>query len=96
MSCVRIVTKGDVATGNRGTYDVGRQTATLEGDVTIVRQGNRLNGAYAAVDLTTGRSTLYAAKPGSEAAQQQANGEKKPQSRVKMMLKPRSQSGGGR
>jgi lipopolysaccharide export system protein LptA len=61
---VRITTPTDIVTGERGTYDVTAQLATLTGDVKLTRGRNQLNGDYAEIDLGTGISRLSAA-PGS-------------------------------
>ena len=85
---VVITTPRERATGNRGTYNAKSNVVTLEGDVQINRGGDVVNGGFATVDLNAGRSTLYASKPGeAKAAPTDAA---KPQNRVKLILKPRS------
>jgi lipopolysaccharide export system protein LptA len=57
---VVITTPGDVARGNRGTYDIARKLAVLRGDVKITRGKSQLNGSEAEVDLQTGISRMLA------------------------------------
>lgn len=64
---VRVATPGEFARGERGTYFVDREFATLIGDVKITRAENQLNGEYAEVDMKTGVSRLMPAPPGEKA-----------------------------
>ena len=62
---VRITTPQEYARGNRGTYYVDRELASLAGDVKITREDNQLNGEFAEVNLKTGISRLLPGPPGS-------------------------------
>lgn len=64
---VRVATPGEFARGERGTYFVDREFATLIGEVKITRAENQLNGEYAEVDMKTGVSRLMPAPPGEKA-----------------------------
>lgn len=66
---VRVATPTEFARGERGTYFVDREFATLIGDVKITRAENQLNGEYAEVDMKTGVSRLMPAPPGGTARQ---------------------------
>ncbi len=59
---VQIETKGETATGNKGAYDARTDTATLTGDVRLIRGNDQLQGSHAEVDFTTGISRLLARK----------------------------------
>lgn len=62
---VEVTSPTEYARGDRGTYFIGREFATLTGDVRITREENQLNGQYAEVDMKTGVSRLLAAPPGA-------------------------------
>ncbi len=62
---VRIATPREFVRADRGTYDVERQFAVLEGGVKVTQDQNQLNGEYAEVDLKSGVSRLLGAPPGS-------------------------------
>ena len=55
---VEVETEKEFARGDRGTYFVDRELATLQGGVKITRGQNQMNGDYAEVDLVTGVSRL--------------------------------------
>lgn len=63
---VRVSTATEFARGERGTYYVEREFATLSGSVKITREENQLNGEYAEVDMKSGISRLLPGPPGSE------------------------------
>ncbi len=63
---VVITTKTEVATGDRGHYNVKTGTATLLDNVTLTRGTDTLNGAYAVINMNTGVSTLYSKAPGAK------------------------------
>ncbi len=63
---VTITSKTEVATGDRGRYNVKTGIATLLDNVTLTRGGDTLNGAYAVVNMNTGVSTLYSQVPGAK------------------------------
>ena len=46
------------AKGSYGIYDLNRKIITLIGGVTLVRNGNSVNGARLVMDLNSGRSTV--------------------------------------
>lgn len=55
---VLVKTPKEFARGDRGTYFVEKELATLQGAVKITRGENQLNGDYAEVNLITGVSRL--------------------------------------
>ena len=55
---VLVKTAKEFARGDRGTYFVEKELATLQGAVKITRGENQLNGDYAEVNLVTGVSRL--------------------------------------
>lgn len=57
---VTITTATEVAVGNSGVYNVGRDIATLNGDVKITQEKNELLGEKAEVNMTTGVSKIFA------------------------------------
>lgn len=59
---VQIQTDGETAFGDTGQYDTRTDTATLTGDVRLVRGDDQLRGAHAEVDFGTGISRLLARK----------------------------------
>jgi lipopolysaccharide export system protein LptA len=56
---VRVATENEVATSERGVYNVESGIATLIGSVKIVRGPNVLRGCRAEINLNTGISTLH-------------------------------------
>jgi len=63
---VEIVTPSEKATGDKGRYNLATGIATLIDSVTLTRDQDVMNGAYAVVDTNREVSTLYAKRPGSE------------------------------
>ncbi|MDJ0944054.1 MAG: LptA/OstA family protein [Kiloniellales bacterium] len=61
---VEVETDREYARGDRGTYFVDKELATLQGTVKITRGQNQMNGDYAEVDLTTGVSRLLSSGSG--------------------------------
>ena len=57
---VTITTPEEVLTGDNGTYNAANDTASLIGNVKIVRGPNELEGARAEVNLTTNISKMFA------------------------------------
>jgi lipopolysaccharide export system protein LptA len=55
---VVIVTKTEVARGDKGDYNAEKRIATLTGNVKLTRGDNQLNGARAEVNFKTGVSRL--------------------------------------
>ncbi len=55
---VLVKTAKEFASGDRGTYFVEKELATLQGAVKITRGENQMNGDYAEVNLATGVSRL--------------------------------------
>ena len=55
---VVIVTKNEIARGDRGDYNAEKRLATLTGNVKLTRGDNQLNGARAEVNFKTGVSRL--------------------------------------
>jgi lipopolysaccharide export system protein LptA len=78
---VRVVTANDIATGNRGVYNVETGIATLTGSVKITREGNQLNGCVAEVNMNTNISRIFGC--GTKAA---GDG------RVRGLLKPKKKN----
>jgi len=66
---VQISTPGEIATGDKGVYDVESGIAKLYGSVKITRGENQLNGEYGEVDLNTGVSRMLSGPPGTTGAQ---------------------------
>ena len=65
---VRVSSATEFARGDRGTYYVVREFATLSGAVKISREENQMNGEYAEVDMKQGVSRLLAGPPGTPRA----------------------------
>ena len=63
---VKIITPGETATGNRGTYSPASQKAVLTGDVVITQEKNILHGEKAEVNMATGVSRMFAAEKDGE------------------------------
>lgn len=57
---VKITTPDEILTGDNGTYNAANDTASLIGNVTILRGPNELHGARAEVNLTTNISKMFA------------------------------------
>ena len=55
---VKVTTPKDTALSQRAVYNAKSGIATLSGDVQIIRDGNRLTGCSAEVNLNTGISRL--------------------------------------
>jgi len=60
---VTVTSPSERAVGDFGIYDVSRKIITLIGGVTLVREGNRVNGGRLVIDLDTGRAVMDS--PGS-------------------------------
>ena len=61
---VKVITANDIATGERGVYNVETGIATLTGSVKITRGGNQLSGCVAEVNMNTNVSKLYGCASG--------------------------------
>ncbi|MHA1597085.1 MAG: LptA/OstA family protein [Alphaproteobacteria bacterium] len=61
---VRVKTGKDSATSQRGVYNVNSGIATLTGAVQIGRDGNKLDGCRAEINMNTGVSKLFGCGPG--------------------------------
>ena len=61
---VEVETEKEFASGDRGTYFVDKELATLQGGVKITRGQNQMNGDYAEVDLVTGVSRMLSSGSG--------------------------------
>lgn len=55
---VTVVSPSERAKGNFGIYDLNRRIITLIGNVSLIRQGNTVNGARLVIDLNSGRATV--------------------------------------
>lgn len=62
---VRVVTPKDDIRADRGTYDVDRDFATVDGAVRIVQGANQLEGCHGEMDMRAGISRLSACPGGS-------------------------------
>lgn len=59
---VKIKTPTETITGNKGVYLVKEGVASVNGNVEIDQQDNKLKGEYAKINLNTGVSKLFAGK----------------------------------
>lgn len=55
---VTVVEPGQRAKGSYGIYDLNRKLITLIGGVSLIRNGNTVNGARLVINLDTGRATV--------------------------------------
>jgi len=62
---VKIRTKTETVTGDKGRYNVKTGIATILNNVHLTRGTDTLRGEYAVVNMNTGISTLYAQPPGA-------------------------------
>ena len=60
---VKVVTANDIATGDRGVYNVETGIATITGSVKITRGANQLNGCVAEVNMNTNISRIFGCGP---------------------------------
>jgi len=58
----------ETAKGDFGVYDLDRKLITLIGNVQLVRQDNRVNGARLVIDLNSGRAVIDGGPPGVNAS----------------------------
>ena len=63
---VRLSTGEEYARGDRGSYNLRTEIATLEGSVKITRGENQLNGDFAEVNFDTGISRLQSKQDGGD------------------------------
>jgi len=70
---VRVVTAQDDIRADRGTFDVERDVATVDGSVRIVRGANQLEGCRGEMNMRTGVSKLSAC-PGGQAGGSRVQG----------------------
>lgn len=63
---VRVNTGKDSATSRRGVYNVKSGIATLTGAVQIGRDGNKLDGCRAEINMNNGVSKLFGCGPGGK------------------------------
>lgn len=54
----------ETAKGDFGVYDLDRKLITLIGNVQLIRQDNRINGARLVIDLDSGRAVVDGGPPG--------------------------------
>lgn len=59
---VAVKTQRETATSERGIYSVNSGIATLTGSVKITREGNRLDGCKAEVNMNSGVSKMFSCK----------------------------------
>jgi lipopolysaccharide export system protein LptA len=58
----------ETAKGDLGVYDLDRKLITLIGNVQLVRDNNRVNGARLVIDLNSGRAVIDGGPPGVNAS----------------------------
>jgi lipopolysaccharide export system protein LptA len=56
----------ETAEGEFGVYDVAANLITLEGQVVLTQEDNVIKGERLEVDLTSGRSQVFAAVPSNQ------------------------------
>lgn len=79
---VYIKSEGQVATGDRGTFDMATEVLVLSGDEVVLTEGeNVVVGCKLTVQMTTGRAQLDGCGGGEDGS-----------GRVKMLLQPGSQN----
>lgn len=61
---VVVRSRGDVARGDEGVYDLATRTITLTGDVVLTRDENVLRGSRLEVDVASGVATMRAGEGG--------------------------------
>ena len=61
---VVVQSPSETAKGDLGVYDLDRKLITLIGNVQLVRQNNRVNGARLVIDLNSGRAVIDGGPPG--------------------------------
>jgi lipopolysaccharide export system protein LptA len=54
----------ETARGDIGIYDLDRKLITLLGNVQLIREGNRVDGARLVIDLDSGRAVIDGGPPG--------------------------------
>ena len=58
----------ETARGDLGIYDLDRKLITLIGNVQLLRENNRVNGARLVIDLNSGRAVIDGGPPGVNAS----------------------------
>ncbi|HEY7004847.1 MAG TPA: LptA/OstA family protein [Sphingomicrobium sp.] len=58
----------ETAKGDFGVYDLDRKLITLIGNVQLLRENNRVNGARLVIDLNSGRAVIDGGPPGVNAS----------------------------
>jgi lipopolysaccharide export system protein LptA len=58
----------ETAKGDLGIYDLDRKLITLIGNVQLLRDNNRVNGARLVIDLNSGRAVIDGGPPGVNAS----------------------------
>lgn len=94
---VHVSTPGQIATSDRGVYDIESGIATLFGSVKITRDENQLEGEYGEVNLNTGVSRMLSGPPGAIGPQPVRglfSPKKKPEITARDQRVPDSQTGG--
>jgi len=81
FDAVKIVTKLDTATSNRGVYNVESGIATLTGSVKLVRGQNVLRGCSAEINLNKNVSKLFSCPPSASGLGGRATGVLRPGSK---------------
>ncbi len=78
---VRVVTKHEVVTADKGVYNVQSSIVTLSGSVKMIRGNNQLDGCSAQVNLKTNVSKLYSCK-GATSSGNRVRGSISPEGKV--------------
>ena len=81
---VTVTTKDQKATGDFGVYDLQAKTITLTGNVVVSQGDDVIHGERVVVDTVTGNAHIESANAGGAAP-----------SRVRALIQPKGQNGGG-
>jgi lipopolysaccharide export system protein LptA len=65
---VMVHSPSETAKGDLGIYDLDRKLITLIGNVQLLRENNRVNGARLVIDLNSGRAVIDGGPPGVNAS----------------------------
>jgi lipopolysaccharide export system protein LptA len=71
---VVVKSPSETARGDFGIYDLDRKLITLLGNVQLVREQNRVNGARLVIDLDSGRAVVDGGPPGVNQSGGRVNG----------------------
>jgi lipopolysaccharide export system protein LptA len=71
---VVVKSPSETARGDFGIYDLDRKLITLLGNVQLIREQNRVNGARLVIDLDSGRAVVDGGPPGVNQSGGRVNG----------------------